>query len=77
MTWFAAFLFAVFAQPPAALGVTLTVRLGADHQQFRPGEIIPIELEFNSDIPKRFSVDGGTYDRSGRLTVDEWVISPR
>ncbi|HEX4566138.1 MAG TPA: hypothetical protein VH138_05875 [Vicinamibacterales bacterium] len=74
MSWFAALLVAVFAQPPAAPQVTLAVRLGTDHQQFRPGEIIPIELEFNSDIPKRFSVDGGTYDRSGRLTIDEWVI---
>jgi hypothetical protein len=74
MSWFAALLVAVFAQPPATPQITLTVRLGTDDQQFRPGEIIPIELEFNSAIRKRFSVDGGTYDRSGRLTIDEFVI---
>jgi len=74
VTWFATFLLAVLAQPPAAPPVTLTLRLGTDRQQFRPGEIIPIELEFNSAVPKRFSVDGGTYDRSGRLTVDDFVI---
>ena len=73
MSWFAAFLVAFLAQPAAA-PVALTVRLATDHQQFRPGEIIPIELEFNSAIPKRFSVDGATYDRSGRLMIDEFLI---
>lgn len=74
MIWFAAFLLAALGQPAATPLVTLTVRLGTDHQQFRPGEIIPIELEFNSAIPKRFRVDGATSDGSGRLTVDEFVI---
>ena len=54
--------------------VTLTLPLADGRQQFRPGEIIPIELEFNSATPKRFTVDGATYDRSGRLTIDEFVI---
>jgi hypothetical protein len=68
VTWFATFVLAVLAQPPAVPPVTLTLRLGTDHQQFRPGEIIPIELEFNGAIPKRFSVDGVTYEpwRDGR-----------
>ena len=61
------------AQQPAA-PVTLTVRLTEDRRQFRPGEIIPIALEFSSDTAKRFAVDGATYDRSGRLTLDEFVI---
>jgi len=65
---------ATLAQPGAAPPVTLAVRLGTDHQQFRPGEIIPIELEFNSASPNRFSVDGAMGDASGRLTVDEFVI---
>ncbi len=45
-------------------------------RQFRPGEIIPIELEFDSRVPKRFAVDGATYDRSGRLTIDDFLIEP-
>ena len=60
------------SQPDAS--ITLTLRLGDGRRQFRPGEIIPIELEFSSLTPKRFSVDGATYDRSGRLTIDEFVI---
>jgi hypothetical protein len=75
---------AAFTQPAAAQDasvtaqprtpVTLTLRLADGRRQFRPGEIISIQLEFNSATPKRFSVDGATYDRSGRLTIDEFVI---
>ena len=61
------------AQEPSA-PVTLRLRLADDRRQFRPGEVIPVELEFNSTIPKRFTVDGATYDRSGRLTIDEFTI---
>jgi len=72
---------ALFAQFPSAgpqpqpdSPVRLTLRLTDGRLQFRPGEIIPIELEFSSASTKRFTVDGVTYDRSGRLTIDEFVI---
>jgi len=72
---------ALFAQFPSAgpqpqpdSPVRLTLRLTDGRLQFRPGEIIPIELEFSSASTKRFTVDGVTYDRSGRLTTDEFVI---
>jgi hypothetical protein len=73
--------FAVVAQvatavpePQPEAPVRLTLRVGDGRVQFRPGEIIPIELEFSSATPKRFTIDGATYDRSGRLTIDEFVI---
>lgn len=64
------------AQLAASAPVTLTVRVVEGRRQFRPGEIIPIELEFSSPIPERFAVDGATYDRSGRLTIDEFHVAP-
>ena len=67
-------LVAVVAQAAATAPVTLTLRLPDARHQFRPGQIIPIELEFDSATPKRFAVDGATYDRSGRLTIDEFAI---
>jgi hypothetical protein len=74
-------LVAIFAQFPSAVPqpqpdspIRLTLRLTDGRLQFRPGEIIPIELEFSSATGKRFTVDGATYDRSGRLTIDEFVI---
>jgi hypothetical protein len=65
------------ALPAQAPGpVTLTLRIADGRRQFRPGEVIPIELTFNSNVPKRFVVDGATYDRSGRLTIDEFRLAP-
>src|SRR5258706_734091 len=61
---------------PAADSVHLTLRLGGGESQFRPGETIPIELEFASEVPRRFVVDTATYDRSGRLTIDQYHIEP-
>ena len=62
------------AQEP--LPVTLTVRFADGRSQFRPGETLPIELEFDSRVAKRFVVDGATYDRSGRLAIDEFLVEP-
>mgnify|MGYP001083307380 CR=1 FL=1 len=55
--------------------IRFTLRLTDGRLQFRPGEIIPIELEFSSATRKRFTVDDATYDRSGRLTIDEFEIN--
>jgi hypothetical protein len=66
----------VVPQPRTDGPIRLTLRLTDGRHQFRPGEIIPIELEFSSAMAKRFSVDGAMYDRSGRLTIDEFAIVP-
>jgi hypothetical protein len=55
--------------------LTLRIATGG-RRQFRTGEIIPIELTFESALRGRFVVDGATYDRSGRLTIDEFHLSP-
>jgi hypothetical protein len=62
--------------PQPSVPVTLTVRFADGRSQFRPGESLPIELEFDSRVPKRFVVDRGTYDRGGRLTTDEFQVEP-
>jgi hypothetical protein len=64
----------VAPQTVTAAPVTLTLRLADQRRQFRPGEVIPLELEFNSATTGRYSVDGATYDRSGRLMIDQFVI---
>ena len=43
----------VAAQSVTAPPVTLTIRLTDGRRQFRPGEVIPVELEFNSATAKR------------------------
>ena len=72
-------LFVAAASAPSAQTkdpVTLTLRLAGEQRQFRPGETIGIELTFESPISGRFLVDSATYDRSGRLTIDEFRLAP-
>ena len=56
--------------------VTLTLRIAGGQIRFHTGEIIPIELVFTSQSPNRFVLDSATYDRSGRLTLDEFHVEP-
>jgi hypothetical protein len=40
---------------------------------FQLGERIPILLSFASDTPRKYKLNGATYDRSGRLPTEEFV----
>ncbi|MFN7923829.1 MAG: hypothetical protein U0Q16_27250 [Bryobacteraceae bacterium] len=54
----------------------LHFRLGtaAGAKAFHRGERISVVLEFSSDAPDKYKLNGATYDRSGRLPTEEWVI---
>lgn len=60
----------------AAIPVNLTLRIAGGQTRFHTGEIVPIELEFTSQVPNRFVLNNATYDRSGRLTIDEFRVEP-
>ena len=64
--------------PPSATAppVAFTLRLADGRTRFHTGETIAIELEFTSTIANRFVLDNATYDRSGRLTIDEFHVEP-
>ncbi|HEX7330776.1 MAG TPA: hypothetical protein VF290_04705 [Pyrinomonadaceae bacterium] len=55
-------------------GLLFTVRLKYNRKQFRPGEVITVELSFASSKPDTFTLDAATYDRSGRLHSDGFVL---
>ena len=55
-------------------GVLFTIRFKDDQKQFRQGEVMRLELGFASPKPHTFTVDTGTYDRSGRLESDKFVV---
>jgi hypothetical protein len=61
---------------PAPAPVNLTLRIAGGQTRFHTGEIIPIELEFTSQVPNRFVLDNATGDRSGCLTIDEFHVDP-
>jgi hypothetical protein len=56
--------------------ISFTIRLAGDKKQFRQGEVIPLELSFASSRAKTYTMDAGTYDRSGRLHLDKFHIEP-
>ncbi len=42
--------------------------------RFHRGERIPLILEFSTGTPNRYTLDNGTYDRSGRLHSESFVF---
>ena len=55
-------------------GVSFTVRFKNNQRQFQQGELMTLELSFASTKPHSFVVDAATYDRSGRLESDTFVV---
>src|ERR1035438_10344182 len=42
--------------------------------RFHPGERIPLTLEFSSTAPDKYRLNAATYDRSGRLPTEAFVL---
>jgi hypothetical protein len=64
------------AREIAANPSDLQFRLSIPNAQsrFHSGERIPITLEFSSDSRDKYKLNGATYDRSGRLPTEEFVL---
>jgi hypothetical protein len=57
--------------------VKLTVRLANNAKQFHVGEMIPIKLSFSASVPDTFEMDSRMYDRSGRLGLEGFMVTPK
>jgi len=57
--------------------VSFTIKFKNEQTKFRQGEIIPVELKFTSSTPDRYNFLNRTYDRSGRLHLDGFVIDQK
>jgi hypothetical protein len=73
---FAALIFAppLFAQNESS--VSLTIRFADGTSRFHVGEIIPIELSFKASIPGTYDMEMRNYDRSGRLNIEAFHLTP-
>ncbi|MCM3871301.1 MAG: hypothetical protein ND895_11505 [Pyrinomonadaceae bacterium] len=63
------------AQNPA--GLIFTIRLKDNQTRFRQGEVVRLELNFSSSAAKTFLLNTASYDRSGRLEIDSFVLDHR
>lgn len=57
--------------------VDFTIKFKNDQTKFRRGEIIPIELGFKTSTPNRYDFLNRTYDRSGRLHLDGFIVDKK
>jgi hypothetical protein len=73
------FILLVVAVPLSAQqesGVTLTIRFPDGSSRFHVGEIIPVELSFKASSPNVYDMEMRNYDRSGRLSIEEFHVTP-
>ncbi len=63
-----------YRQSRAANPDDLEFSLLAAGHRFHPGEIIRLTLQFSSTSPNKYLLNGATYDRSGRLPTEEFVL---
>jgi hypothetical protein len=57
-------------------GVSLTVRFAEGSSRFHVGEIIPVELSFKASILDMYDMEMRNYDRSGRLNIEGFHVTP-
>jgi len=64
------------AQDAPDSAVSLTIRFANGTSQFHVGEIIPLELAFSASVPRTFEMNTRSYDRSGRLDLEQFHVTP-
>jgi hypothetical protein len=62
--------------PGTSSEVNLHVTIKGGNREFRLGEVIPLELSFVSRIPKQYQINMAAYDRSGRMSYEQFVVKP-
>ena len=56
--------------------VSFHVGIKNGKSQFYLGEVIPLELTFTSKMPKRYQINMARYDRSGRMSYEQFSVNP-
>jgi hypothetical protein len=59
-----------------ASDASLTIRFASGQTQFHVGEVIPLELAFTAWTEHVYEMDMRNYDRSGRLNLEQFHVSP-
>ena len=62
------------SQSSSPTEITFTIRFVDGRSQFRRGEIIRLELEFAEGPSSGYIANTASYDRSGRLSIDDYHV---
>jgi hypothetical protein len=67
-----------WAQTPFEIGrnVVFQVSISNDQRDFHVGETIPLRLAFSSSIENHYQVNRAQYDRSGRMELEHFHLTP-
>lgn len=57
-------------------GVSFTISFSDGISRFHVGEVIPIELSFRALVPDAYDMETRNYDRSGRLNIEQFHVTP-
>src|SRR6185437_4370232 len=52
------------------------LQLSTKSSVYRQGELIPLELSFTSSLTNRYQVNMASYDRSGRMNYEKFLVEP-
>ena len=55
-------------------GLSFTAAFKNNQKQFHQGETLNLELSFSSSTPSTYALSTASYDRSGRLEIDSFVV---
>jgi hypothetical protein len=61
---------------PVDPNIVLKVAIANDQREFRTGETIPLQLSFSSAVKNHYQLNTAQYDRSGRMSYEQFNISP-
>lgn len=56
--------------------VSLTIQFAGGTNRFHVGEIIPVEMSFRATVPNQYDFECRNYDRSGRLNMEQFHVTP-
>jgi len=56
--------------------IALQVSTRNNQARFRTGEVINLELRFSSSTASKYHLDTAAYDRSGRMGIEQFDVSP-
>lgn len=61
----------------ASADSAVQLRVSTNSSTFYEGEVIPLDLAFSSTTPERYYFNNASYDRSGRMNHEEFIVEPK
>jgi len=62
--------------PEVDQNVTFQLSIASDRTEFYLGETIPLHLAFSSTVKNHYQINTAQYDRSGRMSYEQFNLSP-